>query len=124
MFMIDDAWELIGAPAYDMDGQPVGEVIDVYLDPATGEPALARLALPRHNQALVPLRLACPQGLAFATTKATITRAPKIDMVRRLSDTEMHRVLHHYGLDQARPKVLFTPPQPSARTEPAPRQHC
>jgi hypothetical protein len=78
------AQDLIGATAYDQDGQKVGNVSAIYYDRNSGEPEwlTVKTGLFGMKENFVPLALARPRGqreVEFATGKDAITGAPKID---------------------------------------------
>jgi uncharacterized protein (TIGR02271 family) len=97
------AQDLIGATAYDQDGQKVGNVSTIFYDRDSGEPEwlTVKTGLFGMKENFVPLALARPRGqqeVEFATGKDAITGAPKIDPDGQLTAREEAQLFEHYGL--------------------------
>lgn len=92
---------LIGADVTDVDGEKVGTVAQILVDPATGRPgwAAVRMGLLRRSS-FVPLDAAdtVDGGLRVPYTKALVKAAPHIDR-DTLSATDEENLQRHYRGD-------------------------
>lgn len=95
------AW--IGCTALDRDGDELGEIVDLYLDDATGEASwlAVRTGLFGRRISFVPIAGAEPDGesLRAAFDKALIKGAPNVDPDGTLDPAEEERLYDHYGID-------------------------
>ncbi len=99
-------WE--GKEVVDADGQPLGQLEDVYFDASTDEPLFVTVhtgLLGRHLT-FVPLAGATlgQDYLKVARLKAEIHHAPNIEKGGELSLEDEARVFKHYG-------VAYQPPE-------------
>src|SRR5437764_12832306 len=103
MLTQEEGRNLVGATAFDQDGQKFGEVTNVYLDNTTGDPqwVIVAAGLFGLNDSVVPASLAHmrrSQEVAFAAHKNTITSAPPIDPKRPPTEAAADQLLRRYGL--------------------------
>lgn len=88
-----------GLTVVDSDDQPLGKIIDIYLDRDTELPEWALVAMPgRRRRTFVPLAGAARKGnqVAVAVSKAAMGDAPTIRPGRELSDDDAARLYGHY----------------------------
>jgi hypothetical protein len=88
-----------GLTVVDSDDQPLGKIIDIYLDRDTGLPEWALVAMPgRRRRTFVPLAGAARNGnrVAVAVSQAAVGDAPTIRPGRELSDADAARLYGHY----------------------------
>ncbi|MEJ6490352.1 PRC-barrel domain-containing protein [Leucobacter sp. USCH14] len=101
--MIDSAStnSLFDAKVFDVDGEKIGSVKQVFVGPDGGEPLFVSVAtgLFGTSETFVPLRDATFDGEAMrvAYDKATVKDAPRIDADGSLSDDEHDRLWEYYG---------------------------
>jgi uncharacterized protein (TIGR02271 family) len=92
---------LIGCDVVDDDGDKIGTVGQVYVDPATGRPnwATVRTGFFGMSESFVPLEDAdhTDGRLRVPYDKAKVKDAPNIDPDRELSETEEDRLYEYYG---------------------------
>lgn len=97
------AW--IGRTALDRDGDELGEIVDLYLDDATGEPSwvAVRTGLFGRRISFVPIAGSEPDGesLRVAYEKGRVKDAPNVDPDGSLEPTEEERLYDHYGIHVA-----------------------
>jgi len=95
--------QVIGATAYDSDGDKIGKIGQVYLDNASGKPAWATVntGLFGMKETFVPLQDASfsDEGLRVPYDKDTVKNAPNIDSDGELSPTEENELYRHYSVD-------------------------
>jgi uncharacterized protein (TIGR02271 family) len=103
MFSQDQLHNVIGAIAYDRDGDKIGKVGQVYYDDDTDQPKwlTVNTGLFGTNESFVPV-----QGVEFsgdrvtlAFNKAKVKDAPKIAEDGHLSPQEEEQLYRYYGLD-------------------------
>lgn len=91
---------LIGAKVYDRDGDKIGTVEQIYVDPATGRPnwASVRTGLFGTSESFVPLDDATEDadGLRVPFEKSVVKDAPRIDDDAELSPEEEDRLYDYY----------------------------
>lgn len=94
--------DLASATAYDIDGDKVGSVKDVYLNDATGQPDFVSVnhGLFGINDSIVPLRgHSLRDGeLHLAFSKDRIKDAPNLDENGHLTTEDQDAFYRHYGL--------------------------
>jgi uncharacterized protein (TIGR02271 family) len=92
---------LIGCDVVDSDGDKIGTVGQVYVDPATGRPnwATVRTGFFGMSESFVPLEEAdhVDGRIRVPYDKAMVKDAPNIDPDRELSETEEDRLYDYYG---------------------------
>jgi uncharacterized protein (TIGR02271 family) len=130
MFTHEEVRSLTDATVYDQAGQKIGQVASIYQDRATGEPEwlTVKTGLFGMKETFVPLALAQQRGageVELATSKDTVTDAPKIEPDGELSEAEEEQLFSYYGLgyserrsptglpetgEQASADALSTPP--------------
>lgn len=100
-FAVDD---LYGSTLIDSEGEKVGDVNQVYLDDASGEPdwVTVRTGFFGTNESFVPLRGATLAGteLRVPYSKDEIKKAPNFDAEHHLDVGDENRLYQHYGFDQ------------------------
>ncbi len=88
------------AAVVDPEGERIGTVKQVYLDPDTGQPLFATVAtgLFGASESFVPLRDAAFDGeeLRVGYDKDTVKDAPRIDADGAISDVEQDRIWDYY----------------------------
>jgi uncharacterized protein (TIGR02271 family) len=97
-----DAYDWRDRQVVGSDGEKIGEVDEVYLDTASGEPEWLSVntGLFGMKSSFVPLRGAQPSGEAVrvAYTKDEVKDAPGITPDQELSESEERELWAHYGL--------------------------
>lgn len=98
----DDVRDLLGRDIYDMHGDKVGKVGQVYLDNQTGQPvwATVKTGLFGTKESFVPLEGASrdSSGLRVDTPKDMIKSAPQAtDSDQQLSRADEQEIYFHYG---------------------------
>ncbi|WP_162529560.1 PRC-barrel domain-containing protein, partial [Agromyces humi] len=93
---------LIGAHAYDRDGEKIGKVNQVYVDDRTGRPLWASVntGFFGTSETLIPLEDATRDGdsLRIAYDKAFVKDAPRIEIDGAISPEEQDRLFTYYDL--------------------------
>jgi uncharacterized protein (TIGR02271 family) len=99
----DDLRTLIGATAYDNDGDKIGKVGSIYYDDNTNEPKWITIntGFFGTNETFVPLHGASASGdrVTLAYNKAKVKDAPNIAEDGHLSPEEEQRLHLYYGID-------------------------
>jgi len=102
MISRDSVQTLIGGTAYTNDGEKIGNIGQVYLDNASGEPAwvTVKTGLFGSNESFVPLEQAelTDGGLRLPYDKDRVKGAPNIETDRELSEQEENQLYSYYGL--------------------------
>ena len=92
---------MTGGVVYSGDGQEIGTACEIYLDPKSGEPAMARVSnvIPLTADILLPLQDATLEGntLHVPYPAAQIMDAPAIDTTEGISATIQARLYRHYA---------------------------
>lgn len=95
--------ELLDATAYDVDGDKLGNVNEVYINDTSGQPDFVEInhGLFGMGSSLVPLRGHSLNGeeLRLAFAKDRIKDAPNVDSDAHLSNEDQADLYRHYGLD-------------------------
>lgn len=95
--------DLTRATAYDMNGDKLGSVKQVYVNDATGQPDFVEVGhgLFGMSSSLVPLRghQLTGEELRLSFTKDRIQDAPDIDDDAHLTDEDQAVIYRHYGLE-------------------------
>jgi uncharacterized protein (TIGR02271 family) len=99
-----DGW--IGRDAFDVDGDRVGEITDIYYDDVTERPewVAVKTGLFGTKRTFVPIHGSQPHGegdLRLAFDKDTIKDAARVDPEGHLSPDEERALWAHYGYDYA-----------------------
>jgi hypothetical protein len=99
-----EAQEVLGWRGWsvvDRDGEAVGTVAEIYLEPGSEEPNWLLLDVKgfRAEPAFVPARLAeaAGEGLKLAVARELVTEAPRPTADGRLSAAEAAGLRAHYG---------------------------
>jgi sporulation protein YlmC with PRC-barrel domain len=91
---------LLGADVVDADGDKIGSIGQIYVDPATGQPnwATVRTGFFGMSESFVPLDQAdqVDGELRVPFTKDVVKDAPNIDPDGELSETEEDRLYDYY----------------------------
>jgi uncharacterized protein (TIGR02271 family) len=99
----DQLRDVIGATAYDRDGDKLGKIGQVYYDDDTSEPKwfTVNTGLFGTHENFVPVQGAEMGGdrITVGYDKATVKNAPKIAEDAHLSPQEEQQLYRHYGLD-------------------------
>ncbi|MFA9431219.1 PRC-barrel domain-containing protein [Egicoccus sp. AB-alg2] len=105
MYGKQDLYELIGATAYDRDGQKLGTVDTVFVDTETGEPTFAAVTtgLFGTRSSFVPLVDANFRDgdLHVAHAKDRVHDAPNIDVDEHLAAADERELYRYYGIPLA-----------------------
>jgi uncharacterized protein (TIGR02271 family) len=103
MITQDQLRTVVGATAYDRDGDKIGKVGQVYYDDATGQPTWVTVntGLFGTQESFVPVSGAELSGdrVTLAYDKATVKDAPKIAEDGHLSPQEEQQLYRYYGVD-------------------------
>ncbi|WP_432947398.1 hypothetical protein ACQPXM_10820 [Kribbella sp. CA-253562] len=93
---------VLGRTAYDVSGARIGPIVTLHSCTPSGEIAWATVArgITGAQYALVPLTGArvSEDGVHLKVEKALIKQAPQIEVDGALSESELARLAHHYGL--------------------------
>lgn len=94
--------DIVGRPAFDVDGEKVGEVEYCYLDLDTDLPEWAAVKTGgiASQSRLVPLMdgTMTADGVNLAFSKGQITGAPEVNLDLDLNEAEEAQLFSHYGL--------------------------
>lgn len=105
--------ELLDATAYDVDGDKLGNVKEVYINDTTGQPDFVEVnhGLFGMNSSLVPLRghSLAGEDLRLAFNKDRIKDAPNLEDEAHLSTDEQQSLYAHYGLDATENVTTYAP---------------
>ncbi|AKK11925.1 PRC and DUF2382 domain-containing protein [Corynebacterium uterequi] len=103
--------ELLEATAYDVNGDKLGKVNEVYINDASGQPDFVEVnhGLFGMNSSLVPLRGHDIDGdqLKLAFEKDRIKDAPNVDADAHLSDDEQAQLYRHYGVEAVEDHAFY-----------------
>lgn len=104
--------ELLDATAYDVDGDKLGNVNEVYINDTSGQPDFVEInhGLFGMSSSLVPLRGHSLNGeeLRLAFQKDRIKDAPNVDSDAHLSNEDQADLYRHYGLDNTSDVTEYT----------------
>ena len=104
--------ELFGKTAYDVSGDKLGDVNEIFVDDNTGEPTFVEVnhGLFGLNSSLVPLRGHSFDGqdVALAFDKARIKDASEFDTDTALSVEEQAAIYRHFGIDAVDNRTAYT----------------
>lgn len=104
MLTQNDISRLTGADVYDIHGDKIGSVVDLYLDACSGNPAwvMVRTGLLGAREAFVPLQQATASDgrVTVAVDKDTVNGAPHIDIDTGagLGYVQENELYTYYGL--------------------------
>jgi hypothetical protein len=98
------AWDWVGYQLKDPAGEKIGEVLEVYVDTATGEPAWLAISTGWFGTrvSLVPVAHTSPQGdheLVTKWSKEQVRQAPHVPADGELTDAEERALFAYYGVD-------------------------
>ena len=103
MISQDQLRTVVGATAYDRDGDKIGKVGQVYYDDATDQPTWVTVntGLFGTHESFVPVSGAELSGdrVTLAYDKAMVKDAPKIAEDGHLSPQEEQQLYRYYGVD-------------------------
>jgi uncharacterized protein (TIGR02271 family) len=98
-----DLRSVIGATAYDRDGDKIGKIGTVYYDDGTDQPkwVTVHTGLFGTNESFIPLEGASvsEERVDVAYDKARVKDAPNVSSESHLSPEEEQQLYRHYGLD-------------------------
>jgi uncharacterized protein (TIGR02271 family) len=112
--MIDsrDIGSIVGATVHDADGDKIGTVGQVYVDPTDETPLWATVTtgLFGTSQSFVPLEGADwdRETLTVRHDKATVKDAPRVEADGALSEQEEDALYAHYGMDAGSARTAAT----------------
>jgi len=97
---------VVGATAYDSNGDKIGKVGQLFLDDQTGQPEFVTVntGLFGTSESFVPVEQATLDGdrLTLPYTKDKVKDAPNVDVDgRHLDESEEQRLYEYYGLGEA-----------------------
>ncbi|MDR7330358.1 PRC and DUF2382 domain-containing protein [Corynebacterium guangdongense] len=105
--------ELLDATAYDVDGDKLGKVNEVYINDNSGQPDFIEVnhGLFGMSSSLVPLRGHSLENdhLTLAFPKDRIKDAPNLDADAHLSREDQDRLYNHYGLSNTENRTTYHP---------------
>jgi uncharacterized protein (TIGR02271 family) len=98
-----EARELMGATAYDQEGEKLGKIGQVFLDDESGRPEFITVntGLFGTNESFVPVAQASLEGdsVRVPFTKDQVKDAPNVDLESgHLDESEEERLYDHYGI--------------------------
>lgn len=103
--------DLANATAYDVDGDKIGGVQDVYINDTTGQPDFVSVShgLFGTGDSIVPLRgHSLKDGeLHLAFSKDRIKDAPDLDENGHLTNADQEAFYRHYGLENAEERTTY-----------------
>lgn len=103
--------ELAHADAFDVEGNKLGSVNDVYINDVTGQPDFVDVnhGLFNMSNSIVPLRGHTLQNgeLRLAFSKDRIKDAPNLDVENHISDEQRAEFFRHYGVEAAEDKARY-----------------
>lgn len=110
--------DLANATAYDLNGDKLGSVKDVYINDASGQPDFVDVnhGLFNMGSSIVPLRGHSLRGgeLHLAFEKDRIKDAPNLDENGHLSNEDQDALYRHYALDSVEDKTRYDVPAAGA----------
>jgi uncharacterized protein (TIGR02271 family) len=91
----------VGHTVIDRDGHKIGEIVDLYADDATGQPAWIAAKMGRSNVSFVPLAGATASGdnMQVPYSSSQVADAPNAAPDGHLSPDEEAQLYRHYGMD-------------------------
>jgi len=101
----ESAMGWLGAEVAEVDGEPVGQVLSLYLDSASGDPAwlIARLGRRRRSRVVAVPMSSCA-GAAFGVwvgqEAEAIRTAPVVDPTRPLRREHELTICAHFGIGE------------------------
>jgi sporulation protein YlmC with PRC-barrel domain len=97
-----DIGSIVGAPVHDTDGDKIGTVGQVYVDPDTEKPlwATVKTGLFGTSESFVPLEDATwdRESLVVGYDKAKVKDAPRVESDGALSEEEEDSLYAYYGI--------------------------
>ncbi len=83
------------------DGASLGDIVDVYLDAASGEPTWAAVVCPR-GRSIVPLTGAFLDDgeVVITATAGAVMRSPHVESVAEITPDEEAELSIHYGWER------------------------
>jgi hypothetical protein len=102
--MFHQAWEWPGFQLVDPDGEKIGEVLEIYVDAATGQPAWLAISTGWFGTrvSMIPVTDASPRGdheLVSTWSKDQVKSAPNVAHDGELSEEEERELFRYYGVD-------------------------
>ncbi len=99
-----ETYESPGRTIVASDGEPIGEIVEIYLDDRTQKPEWASVAIGAlGGTRFVPLAGAASDGdvIRARVTIKQVQDAPSVDPDRHVSEQEEARLFEHYGVPHA-----------------------
>ncbi|AWB82687.1 photosystem reaction center subunit H [Corynebacterium yudongzhengii] len=113
--------ELLDATAYDVDGEKLGSVNEVFINDISGQPDFIEVnhGLFGMSSSLVPLRGHSFEGdeLRLAFQKDRIKDAPNVDGDAHLSNEDQESLYRHYGLENSENRTNYEADRREANAE-------
>jgi len=115
MTQADQLMSTVGTPAADSAGDPVGPVVQVYLDDTTGEPRWVTVGQPDGVIRFAPVYGSrIDRGtLQLAVTAELVGRAPAVSADGHISAEQSQALFRHYDGHLGAPASGHTGPQPT-----------
>jgi len=102
--MFHHAYEWPGYQLVDRDGEKIGEVLEIYVDAATGQPAWLAISTGWFGTrvSMIPVTDASPRGdheLVSTWSKDQVKNAPHVAADGELTEDEERELFRYYGVD-------------------------
>lgn len=121
--------DLAQATAFDVDGEKLGSVEDVYINDATGQPDFVDVnhGLFNARNSIVPLRGHTLENgeLRLAFGKDRIKDAPNLDVENHITEEQREEFFRHYGVEAVQDQAQYKEPAPrSPQPTPSAGRHA
>ena len=108
-----DIKDLFNKTAYDVNGDKLGSVKEVFVDDHSGQPTFVEVShgLFGMSESIVPMRghkFAGEDDLILAFDKERIKDAPSVDTDKALSTNDQNEIFRHYGVDTKQDEQAYT----------------
>lgn len=108
-----DIKDLFNKTAYDVNGDKLGSVKEVFVDDNSGQPTFVEVShgLFGTSESIVPMRghkFAGEDDLILAFDKERIKDAPSVDTDKALSANDQNEIFRHYGVDTMKDEQAYT----------------
>lgn len=108
-----DIKDLFNKTAYDVNGDKLGSVKEVFVDDNSGQPTFVEVShgLFGMSESIVPMRghkFAGEDDLILAFDKERIKDAPSVDTDKALSANDQNEIFRHYGVDTMKDEQAYT----------------
>lgn len=110
---VRDIKDLFNKTAYDVNGDKLGSVKEVFVDDNSGQPTFVEVShgLFGMSESIVPMRghkFAGEDDLILAFDKERIKDAPSVDTDKALSANDQNEIFRHYGVDTMKDEQAYT----------------